>query len=687
MLTDAALSRVRNIGIISHIDAGKTTVTERMLFFAGASHRIGEVDDGRATTDFMPQERERGISISSAAVTFLWSNHTVNLIDTPGHVDFTIEVERSLRVLDGAVAIFCGVGGVEPQSEAVWHQANKYGVPRIAFVNKMDRVGSEFWRVVSQMEEKLGAAPAVVALPIGEAEGFIGIVDLVAMQALLWESDPLGIEYLTAPIPESMESEAREARDSLVETVSERDEQLLELYLSGGDVAPKELRAALRRTTIRAELVPVLCGSGLKNKGVQTLMDAVVDFLPSPRDVPPISGADPATGAQVLRHPSVDDPFCGLAFKVSMDQGRKLVYLRTYSGRLRADSTVYNVTRESNERVARLFRMHANRRERLEEVGAGAIVAAAGLKGITTGDTVSAKDHPILLESLDVPEPVISVAIEPKNVAEEKKLLHAIDKLVSEDPTVTMATDEETGQIILSGMGELHIDVLVNRMNQEYNVVARVGRPQVVYRETIQRSGEGEGRFEKEVAGKIQRGRCWVRLDPAPVGEGFQVACPLSNEDLPEPLAEAALEGLRGAATSGPLAGYRVVDCTATITSAEVAPESATELAFHVAAGQAFREAAMEAEPLLLEPFMEVEVFVPEDFLGPVIEDLGARKGKIEGIETTQRVQHVMAQVPLSQLFGYSTDLRSITQGRGSYSMRFSRFDNLMRRSPKASVS
>ncbi|MFQ6672011.1 MAG: elongation factor G [Candidatus Tectimicrobiota bacterium] len=687
MRTDAALARVRNIGIISHIDAGKTTVTERMLFYAGASHRIGEVDDGQATTDWMPQERERGISITAAAVTFLWRDHTINLIDTPGHVDFTIEVERSLRVLDGAVAIFCGVGGVEPQSEAVWHQADKYGVPRVAFINKMDRVGSDFWRVVREMEDKLGAVPAVVELPIGEADAFIGVVDVVGMEALVWDTDPLGIEYRREAVPEAMEGEARSTREALIELVGERDERLLELYLSGGAVAPDELRAALRRTTLRAELVPVLCGSGLRNKGVQCLMDAVVEFLPSPRDLPPIAGHHPATGAQVFRHPSVAEPFCALAFKVAMDQGRKLVYLRTYSGRVRADSTVYNVTRKRKERVARLFHMHANRRERLAEVGAGAIVAVAGLKGTTTGDTLAVEDQPILIESLELPEPVIQVAIEPKNVAEGKKLHSAITHLVAEDPTLAMTTDEETGQVLLSGMGELHIDVVVKRMNQEYNVVAKVGRPQVVYRETIQRSAEGEGRFEREVAGKLQRGHCWVRLDPAPPGTGFQAACHVSAEDLPGPLVEAALEGLRGAATSGPLAGYRVVDCTAIVTQAEVNPDLATELAFHVAAGQAFREAASEAEPLLLEPFMEVEVFVPEEFLGPVIEDLNTRKGKIEGVEATHRVQHVIALAPLSQLFGYSTDLRSLTQGRGSHSMRFARFDNLMRRSPKASVS
>ncbi len=686
MLAEAALARVRNIGIISHIDAGKTTVTERMLFYSGATHRIGEVDDGRATTDWMPQERERGISITSAAVTFPWRDHTINLIDTPGHVDFTIEVERSLRVLDGAVAIFCGVGGVEPQSETVWHHANKYGVPRVAFVNKMDRVGSDFWRVVRQMEDKLGAVLAVMELPIGEAEGFTGVVDLVSMRALVWHDDSLGVEFRSEPIPEAMEGETRAARESLIEIVGERDEVLLELYLGGEPVSPEELRAALRRSTLQAELVPVLCGSGLRNKAVQCLMDAVVDFLPSPLDVPPIVGTDPASGEQIERRPSVDDPLCALAFKVLMDKGRKLVYLRTYSGRLRAASVVFNVTRKSKERVARLFRMHANRRERLEEVGPGAIVAAAGLKGVTTGDTLALEDQPILLESLDVPEPVISVAIEPKKVAEEKKLHEAIFKLVAEDPTLTMTSDEETGQIIISGMGELHIDVLVNRMSREYNVVAKVGRPQVVYRETIQRSAQGEGRFEKEVAGKVQRARCWVRLDPVSSPTGIQAVCELSAQEFPRPLAEAALEGLWGAATSGP-AGYRVVDCTATITGAEVDPDLATELAFMVAAGQAFRQAAAEAEPVLLEPFMEVEVFVPEEFLGPVIEDLGARKGKVEGIEAMQRRHHVLALVPLSQLFGYSTDLRSLTQGRGSYSMRFVRFDNMMRRSPKAFVS
>jgi elongation factor G len=687
MAADPALGRVRNIGIISHIDAGKTTVTERMLFYAGASHKIGEVDDGQATTDWMPQERERGISITAASVTFHWRGHTINLIDTPGHVDFTIEVERSLRVLDGAVAIFCGVGGVEPQSEAVWHQADKYGIPRVAFINKMDRVGSDFWRVVEEMERKLGASPAIIGLPLFEAEEFLGVVDLIAMEALVWDQDPLGTKFRRIPVPEAMQAEAERAREALLEMVGERDERLLELYLGGEPVEAKELVAALRRTTIKAELVPVLCGSALHNRGIQYLMDAVVDFLPSPTDVPPIAGTDPETRKEVLRHPSADEPLCALAFKVMMDQGRKLVYLRTYSGRLRADSVVYNVARRARERVARLFRMHANRRERLQEVGPGAIVAASGLKLTTTGDTLADREHPILLESLEVPEPVISVAIEPQNVVEERKLLNAIEKLAAEDPTFTMTADEETGQIIISGMGELHLDVLVNRMVQEYNVVATVGKPQVVYRETIQKPAESEGFFEKEVAGKLQRGRCWVRLEPTAVGSGFEAACFVDPEVLPSALAEAALEGLSAAASSGPLAGYRVVDCRAFITAAEVDPEASTELAFQVAAGQAFREAFRAGEPILLEPFMEVEVFVPEEFLGPVIEDLSARNGKIERIETAHRVQHVVAFVALSQMFGYSTELRSLTQGRGTYSMRFARFDNLTRRSPKASVS
>ncbi len=687
MLSDAALARVRNIGIISHIDAGKTTVTERMLFYSGTSHRIGEVDNGQATTDWMPQERARGISITAAAVTFHWSDHTINLIDTPGHVDFTMEVERSLRVLDGAVAIFCGVGGVEPQSEAVWRQADRYGVPRIAFVNKMDRVGSDLRRVVRDMEEKLAAVPAVVQLPMGEAEDFKGVVDLVGMEALVWDVDPTGAEYRRQPVPEDLEAEAQAAREALLETVGERDEKLLEAYLGSGSVGAEELREAIRRATLRADVVPVLCGTALRNRGVQCLMDAVVDWLPAPRDVPPVAGTDPETGSRLVRHPSKDEPFSALAFKVSIDQGRKLVYLRTYSGRLKADSFVFNVTRGQKERVARLFRMHANRRVRLEEVGPGDIVAAAGLKETSTGDTLAAEAHPILLESLEVPEPVMSVAVEPRNVTEHAKLMNAIEKLVTEDPTFTMTSDEETGQVILSGMGELHLDVLVKRMVQEYNVAAKVGRPQVVYRETIQRPADGEGAFEKEVAGRLQKGRCWVRLDPAPPGSGFSAECWLGAERLAPALAEAALEGLRAAATSGPLAGYRVTDCTATVTEADVDPELSSELAFHVAAGQAFREAVRGAEPIMLEPFMEVEVFVPDEFLGPVIEDLSARKGKVEGIEPVQNLKHVRAFVPLSELFGYSTELRSLSQGRGTYSMRFARFDNLIRKSPKAPVS
>jgi elongation factor G len=670
-----ALTTVRNIGIISHIDAGKTTVTERILFYTGLSHKLGEVHDGEAITDWMPQERERGISITAAAVSTTWRGHTITIIDTPGHVDFTIEVERSLRVLDGAVAIFCAVGGVEPQSEAVWHQADKYRVPRIAFVNKMDRIGADFFGVLQEMHVKLGAHPVAVQLPLGQEDSFTGVIDLVEMHSLIWHDDDRGASFDTAPIPEAMQETAAHYREALIEAVAETDEDLLNTYVSSGSLSVPEIRRGLRLGTLSTAIVPVLCGAGLRNKGIQPLLDAVIDYLPAPSDLPPVMGIDPKSGKQVSRASDPAVPFAALAFKISMDQGRKLTYFRVYSGKTSAGAVVYNVNRQIQERIARLYRMQANKRERIDEVVAGDIVAATGLKDTSTGDTLCAETQPIRLEAIEFPEPVISVAVEPRTVGDQEKLSLALEKLSSEDPTFHVTLDEETAQTILWGMGELHLDVITRRLLEEFGIAAKVGKPQVVYRETITRTVSAEGRFEREIGEKLQTGHVVLELAPLSNGLGVTFAVTTPEGSIPPEFIPIIEQSVRRSALSGVLGGYPVVDVQITLCGGSFDANASTALGYEVAAAQAFSEGCRKARPVLLEPIVAVEVVVPEEFLGGVINGLSARKAQIEGITPKPRAKVVEAFVPLSKMFGYSTELRSLSQGRATFSMHFARFD------------
>jgi elongation factor G len=669
------LTTIRNIGIISHIDAGKTTVTERILFYTGLSHKLGEVHDGEATTDWMPQERERGISITAAAVSTKWRGQTISIIDTPGHVDFTIEVERSLRVLDGAVAIFCAVGGVEPQSEAVWHQADKYHVPRIAFVNKMDRVGADFFGVLQEMRDKLGAHPVPIQLPIGQEETFAGVIDLIDMRGLIWRDDDRGVTFEVVPIPETMREAAARSRETLLEAVAETDEELLNTYLSTGTLSPEEIRRGLRLGTLNTVLIPVLCGSGLRNKGIQPLLDAVVDYLPAPLDLPPVVGVHPKTGEQITRASDPNAPFAALAFKISMDQGRKLTYFRVYSGKTVPGAVVYNVNRAVQERIARLFRMHANKRERIDEAIAGDIVAATGLKDTSTGDTLCLETQPIQLGAIEFPEPVISVAVEPRTVGDQEKLTLALEKLSDEDPTFHVKVDEETAQTILWGMGELHLDVITRRLLEEFGVAAKVGRPQVVYRETLTRRATAEGRFDREIGEKLHTGHVVLELAPLPNGSGVSFEVNLPEGSIPAEFIPVIEQSIRRSMMAGVLGGYPLVDIQVTLRGGSYDANTSTALGFEVAAAQAFSEGCRKAEPVLLEPIMAVEVVVPEEFLGGVINGLSARKARIEGITPKPRAKVVDAFVPLSKMFGYSTELRSLSQGRATFSMHFARFD------------
>jgi elongation factor G len=669
------LTTVRNIGIISHIDAGKTTVTERILFYTGLSHKLGEVHDGEATTDWMPQERERGISITAAAVSTKWRGHTVTIIDTPGHVDFTIEVERSLRVLDGAVAIFCAVGGVEPQSEAVWHQADKYRVPRIAFVNKMDRIGADFFGVLQEMRDKLGAHPVPVQLPLGQEDTFTGVIDLIDMRSLVWRDEDRGMSFETAPVPETMQETAGRYREALLEAVAETDEALLSTYLSTGSLSPQEIRHGLRLGALSTAMVPVLCGAGLRNKGIQPLLDAVIDYLPAPIDLPPVTGINPKTGEQASRASDPEAPFAALAFKISMDQGRKLTYFRVYSGKIAAGAVVYDVNRNVQERIARLFRMHANKRERIDEAVAGDIVAATGLKDTTTGDTLCVETQPILLGAIEFPEPVISVAVEPRTVGDQEKLSLALEKLSNEDPTFHVKVDEETAQTILWGMGELHLDVITRRLVEEFGVAAKVGKPQVVYRETVTRAVRVEGRFDREIGEKLQTGHVILALEPLPNGAGVAFDKSLPEGSIPSEFIPVIEQSVQRSAMAGVLGGYPVVDVRVTLCGGSFDTNTSTALGYEVAAAQAFSEGCRKAEPVLLEPIVAVEVVVPEEFLGGVINGLSARRARIEGITPKPRVKVVDAYVPLSKMFGYSTELRSLSQGRATFSMHFARFD------------
>ncbi|QCQ21027.1 elongation factor G [Desulfoglaeba alkanexedens] len=671
------LKAIRNIGIIAHIDAGKTTVTERILYYTGRSHRIGEVHEGTAVMDWMEQEQERGITITSAVTTCHWKGHEIHLIDTPGHVDFTIEVERSLRVLDGAIAVFCGVGGVEPQSETVWHQADKYHVPKIAFVNKMDRIGADLPAVLDQMREKLKANPLLLQLPVGREAEFRGVIDLLEMKQVTWFDETLGASYEYGEIEPELLDAAREAREELVARVAEWDDGLMERYLEGLPIDSAQLIPVIRKLTLELRMVPVLCGSALKNKGIQPLLDAIGHYLPCPMDVPPVQGIHPVTKEPEKRLSSVSEPFAALAFKIFMDQGRKLTYARIYSGKVRAGDMVYNVTKGTRERLSRIFQMHANKRERQEEAEAGSIVALMGLKSATTGDTLCDPDHPILLESIEFYQPVISTAVEPKTRADQDKLLEALQRLAEEDPTFLFQENEDTGQMVISGMGELHLEIIVTRLQREYNVNVNVGKPQVVYRETIQKEARGLGVFDREISGSRQFAGVELFLSPRGRNKGNLIESRVRDGSIPDAFLGAVEEGVSDALTSGEILGYPVTDTLVTLVGGQAQEGISTELAFRVAAAMAFRDAFRQGDPTLLEPYMAVEILVPEEFLGEVIADLNLRKGRIEGISARKAVQVVEAMVPLSKMFGYSTTLRSATQGRATFSMQFSHFDLL----------
>jgi elongation factor G len=668
------ISAVRNIGIIAHIDAGKTTVTERILFYTGRSHKLGEVHDGEAIMDWMPDEQERGITITSAVTTCPWKDIEIHLIDTPGHVDFTIEVERSLRVLDGAVGVFSAVEGVEPQSETVWRQADKYRVPKIAFLNKMDRIGADFFGTVEMMKTKLGANPLVLQLPVGMGEEFRGVIDLVRMQQITWDESSLGILFSSGPIPAELAPAAADYRERLIEAAAEQDDALMEAYVAETPIEEAPLLAAIRRATIQLKLVPVLCGAALKNRGIQPLLDAVAQFLPSPADMPPARGHHPESGEAVDCHPRESDPLAALIFKVSMMEGRKLCFVRVYSGRLKAGSDLYNPTLQRKEKVARILLMHANKRERIEEAGAGSIVGVIGLKDASTGDTLCSAEHPLLLEKIESYEPVISLAIEPKTHADQERMDEVLEKFTAEDPTLRVRKDEDTGQTILSGMGELHLEVVTSRMQREFNTNVNVGKPQVVYRETIAGSAEASAVFDREIAGQRHYGEVRLEVVPLPRTAGSRFLSNLPPEMLPAVFVDAIRKGALGALESGPLSGYPAVDVEVRLAGA-VPKDTSTELAFTVAASMACKEALSRGNPLLLEPIMTAEILLPEAFLGDVIGDLSARSGKIESIEHKLGVQVITATVPLARMFGYSTALRSATQGRGTFSMHFKRFD------------
>jgi elongation factor G len=670
------LERIRNIGIMAHIDAGKTTTTERILYYTGVSYKIGEVHEGTAVMDWMVQEQERGITITSAATTCFWRDHRVNIIDTPGHVDFTIEVERSLRVLDGAIAVFCSVGGVEPQSETVWRQADKYGVPRIAFINKMDRVGADFFRCVAMIRDRLKANAVPLQLPFGSEEDFRGVIDLVTMKAFLWDDDSLGARYRAEEIPTELRPEAERHREALLEAVADCDEALLEKFLEGKEITESEIRKAIREATLAIKIVPVLCGTAFKNKGVQPLLDAVVEYLPSPLDVPAVQGVSPVTGRQEERAADDAVPFSALAFKIMSDPFvGSLTFFRVYSGVMSAGSYVFNVSRGKKERVGRLLKMHANKREEIKEVYAGDIAAAVGLRDTTTGDTLADENNPIVLESIEFPDPVIHIAIEPKTKADQERLGVSLQRLATEDPSFRVSTDKETGQTIIAGMGELHLEIIVDRLLREFKVDASVGKPQVAYKETIRKSVEREYKHVRQSGGRGQYGDVVLRLEPQAAGAGFEFVDAVKGGTVPREYIPAVEKGVRDALDGGILAGYPIVDVKVTLLDGSYHEVDSSELAFRIAASMCFKEAANRASPVLLEPIMSVEVVVPEEFLGSVVGDINSRRGRILGMEPRGGAQVVSAQVPLKEMFGYATELRSMTQGRATYTMQPSHYE------------
>ncbi len=669
------IGKIRNIGIMAHIDAGKTTVTERILYYTGRSHRLGEVHDGEAVMDWMPDEQERGITITSAVTTCQWQKNDIQIIDTPGHVDFTIEVERSLRVLDGAIGVFCAVGGVEPQSETVWRQADKYNVPKIAFINKLDRIGADFHGTIEMMKTRLKASPLVLQLPVGIEDTFEGVIDLIGMEQIRWQAETLGASFSREAIPDELLGQALEYRENLLETLAETDDDLMEAYLAEETIAPQIIVAAIRRATINLDLVPVLCGSALKNRGIQPLLDAIIDYLPSPLDVPPIEGEDPETGEPRTCPPSDKAALAALIFKVSMIEGRKLSFVRVYSGTLKAKGETFNPSRKKKEKLSRILRMHANKRERLDTAGAGSIVGVVGLKDSTTGETLCSVEKPVLLEKIEIYEPVISVAIEPKTSADQDKLDQVLEKFTAEDPTLRLKQDTDTGQTILSGMGELHLEVIISRMQREFKTNVNVGRPQVVYRETIEKEVVAQATFDNEVAGQRHFGEVQIKLTPLPRGSENSFTSEIPADSIPDMYIPAIEKGVLESLESGALMGYPVVDIAAVLTGGSHKDSQGSDLAYTVSASMACKEALRKGGAFLLDPIMKVEIFVPEDFMGDVIGDVSARGGKIESMEHKLGTQVIKATVPLARMFGYSTALRSATQGRGTFSMQFSHFD------------
>ena len=672
------LEKTRNLGIMAHIDAGKTTTTERILYYTGVSYKMGEVHEGTAVMDWMEQEQERGITITSAATTCFWRDCRINIIDTPGHVDFTIEVERSLRVLDGAIAVFCGVGGVEPQSETVWRQADKYGVPRLAFVNKMDRIGADFPRVLKMMRERLKANPVALQIPLGDEENFRGIVDLIAMKAVVYDEGSLGSETREEDIPESLLGIAKAYRESLFEKLADLDDDFLERYLAGETFPAEEIRALIRKGTVRSQIVPVLLGSAFKNKGVQQLLDAVVDYLPSPVDKPPVAGIHPERTTQEERSPLNGSPFSALAFKIMTDPYvGQLTFLRLYSGSLSSGDSIYNTNKRKRERIGRLVKMHADKREEIKTARSGDIVAAVGLKGTTTGDTLCAEDAPILFETIEFPEPVISMAVEAKSKADQEKMDQGLYKLSMEDPSFRRATDPETGQTLISGMGELHLEIIVDRLLREFGVPVRVGKPMVAYRETVTQRARAEGKFIRQSGGKGQYGHVLLELEPLRSGEKFQFVDAIKGGTIPREYIPAVEKGVREAMEGGVLAGYPLVDVKVTLLDGSYHEVDSSEMAFKIAGSMGFKEGARKAQPILLEPVMAVEVIVPEDFIGEVSGDLSSRRGKIQNLESRSGVRAMEAKVPLAEMFGYATQLRSNTQGRATFTMQFSHYERV----------
>ncbi|PPE71849.1 elongation factor G [Solimonas fluminis] len=687
MARNTPIERYRNIGISAHIDAGKTTTTERVLFYTGVNHKIGEVHDGAATMDWMEQEQERGITITSAATTTFWKGmagqfeqHRINIIDTPGHVDFTIEVERSMRVLDGACMLYCAVGGVQPQSETVWRQATKYKVPRLAFVNKMDRTGADFFKVYKQMREKLRANPVPIQIPIGAEEKFQGVVDLVKMKAIIWNEADKGTTFTYGDIPADLQATAQEWREKMVETAAEASEELMNKYLEQGDLSEEEIKGALRQRTLAMEIFPMLCGSAFKNKGVQAMLDAVIEYLPAPTDVLAIKGTNPDSGEETERHASDDEPFSALAFKIMTDPFvGTLTFIRVYSGVLKKGDGVYNSRNGKTERIGRLVQMHANNREEIDEVRAGDIAACVGLKDVYTGTTLAAQNNPVILERMEFPEPVISQAVEPKTKADQEKMGIALNRLAQEDPSFRVHTDEESGQTIISGMGELHLEILVDRMKREFKVEANVGAPQVAYRETIRKKVEQEGKYAKQSGGKGQFGHVWLTIEPNEVGKGYEFVNEIVGGVIPKEFIPAVDKGLRDAIKTGVLAGYPVVDIKISLTDGSYHEVDSSEIAFRVAASMAFKDGCNKANPVLLEPIMAVEVETPEDYTGDVMGDLNRRRGMILGMEDNFGAKVIKAEVPLSEMFGYSTSLRSMSQGRATYTMEFKKYQDAPR--------